>query len=923
MNHAPTAERWEIIEEIFHAAIAESISDHRYAKAKELAGNDASLLQEVWSLIQASDSAGSFLEDRSDLNEEVFEQLLDRLQLEELQSLSLSKHTGAGLSVLSHCSFNGSTLSASTQPELVPSLKRTHSQDKKLRDLERLLQQLRPEFEILDLAGQGGAGVVFHVHDQRLERNVAVKILHRRKDSEFNEACLKRESIAAIIQSDYVVRVYEVAPRDSSLRYLVMEWIKGLSLRKWLQEFGSLPYRDAARFVNQVAMGVQAAHQLGLVHGDIKPANILLDPIYVDATPAQAKAFRAKVTDFGLARSAQQETGDEKRFEGTPAYSDPQRLLENQPSTFESDVWSLGATLYHCLVGSPPYQGSSIQIIRNMQLSDPTAPRQFDAAIPKDLESICIKALSRQPESRYRNAGEMSDDLERYLAGQPVLARPVGPLHRLSRWGQRNPIVAILAIVTTTLFTIVLCGSLIATWQLKRQNSEILRQTQVATLARLEQSVSGDAAGLSMLLNSREFFGQQEKDFLKQMVVAEQNRLSQTQINAAVLLAITGQPHCELLVKAILQGVASPAQCQNLIEALSNSPTDSIAEIRRTVDSTVDPAMKARLAIVAAGLDDFSLINDLCKPAPNPSERTAIVHGLPNFHPSTSILLKLIEQEQSHDVCSAICSGLSLIDAREFAEDDLDALGQRLNILQSTTEAGATYSAARLALRNWNKIPVARIDKPIHGQRIKTTAGGIALVMIPPGTTRVGRLDPFVLNDDNAPHRVEITKPFFLATTEVTVEQFGLFLASVDRTREPIPHAADTISPDPIVSPTQAHPMQKVSWRDAALFCNWLSQLEGLQPRYRFDSRLDDDNPETDEAISIDVSANGYRLPTDAQWEHACRAGTTTDYFFGDDSKLLPFYGAFSNARKSSSTPVAELLPNPYGLVGMNGNVWE
>ncbi len=243
-----------------------------------------------------------------------------------------------------------------------------------------------------------------------------------------------------------------------------MEWVQGPSLREYLTRRGALSPHHAAELMRQVALGLSAAHAKNLIHGDIKPANILLEPIGQAISDSRAKEhqlqYRARLADFGLARPLTQSLAsnhdqpDNVRFIGTPAYASPEQLLDGRQGDVASDIWSIGATLYHALVGTPPFAGRPDAIMRQMRIGDPRPLRRIDPRINRDLESICLKALAREPARRYPTAQAVADDLLRYLNGQPVAARPVSLPNRWVKSLKRHPLVSALVVL--------LCGTLLS-----------------------------------------------------------------------------------------------------------------------------------------------------------------------------------------------------------------------------------------------------------------------------------------------------------------------------------------------------------------------------------------------------------------------------------------------------------------------------
>jgi serine/threonine protein kinase len=224
-----------------------------------------------------------------------------------------------------------------------------------------------------------------------------------------------------------------------------MEFLEGGTLARKLGHKPQAP-RDAATIVEALARAVQHSHAHGVVHRDLKPANILLA---ADGTP--------KVVDFGLARQSEAgmgtRTGD---LIGTPSYMAPEQAAgRSHRSGPAGDVYALGAILYECLTGRPPFKGSSVVETLEQVLSQPvTPPRQVEPTVPPDLEAVCLKCLSKEPANRYAAAGDLADDLRRYLDGRPVLARPVGRMGQVAAWCRRNRGAAI-AIAALAVYSIV------------------------------------------------------------------------------------------------------------------------------------------------------------------------------------------------------------------------------------------------------------------------------------------------------------------------------------------------------------------------------------------------------------------------------------------------------------------------------------
>ena len=214
----------------------------------------------------------------------------------------------------------------------------------------------------------------------------------------------------------------------------------------------------------QVALALDAAHAAGLIHRDVKPGNILID----------GETDRAKITDFGLARALAAPSGltREGVLAGTPTYMSPEQARGEPNLDPRTDVYSLGATLYEALTGETPFRGAPHLVLRRVIEEDPRSLRQYSDQVPRDLETICLKAMAKEPERRYQTAGALAKDLARWLGGEPIQARPVGRPERIYRWCRRNPRVAGLA---ASLAVTLLAGFLGVVWQWRRAERNAIR----------------------------------------------------------------------------------------------------------------------------------------------------------------------------------------------------------------------------------------------------------------------------------------------------------------------------------------------------------------------------------------------------------------------------------------------------------------
>ena len=329
------------------------------------------------------------------------------------------------------------------------------------------------QYRIIQLLGAGGMGTVFLGFDPQLQRSVAIKVLRAdRHDEESRQRLVREARAAALLQHDHVVTVHSVANPADAAPYIVLQYIDGPSLRERIVEVGQLEPRAAATIAVGVAKGLTAAHAAGMVHRDIKPGNIMLD----------CGDGRAKIMDFGLVRQAA--ASDPLTHDGvclgTPEYMSPEQIATPSLIDARTDVYGLGMTLYEMLTGTLPFRGAVHQVMHQILHDCPLTPRRLNALVPHDLDTICLKAIEKDAARRYQTAEELADDLERWLRGEPILARPVGTLGRIQRWRRRK---LALAHLTAALVLIVAIGFGAVSWQWRRAEdnlSEVLRQQQQA-----------------------------------------------------------------------------------------------------------------------------------------------------------------------------------------------------------------------------------------------------------------------------------------------------------------------------------------------------------------------------------------------------------------------------------------------------------
>jgi hypothetical protein len=332
------------------------------------------------------------------------------------------------------------------------------------------------DYELLEKIGQGGMGVVYRARQHGLERDVALKLLAAGPwASEEFVARFRREArSAARMQHPNIVEIYEFGHRDG-LNYFSMRLIEGRSLAQQLQAGGPLPARAAATLLRTLAEAMDYAHRLGVLHLDLKPANVLLAP---NGTPL--------IADFGLARRIDAGHDGSEEISGTPSYMAPEQAqLASHPLSASTDIYGLGAILYECLAGRAPFLGSDAHAVLERVIAEaPVAPRTLRRDCPRDLEAICLKCLAKAPAQRYATARALADDLQRFLDNRAVSVRPLTLPQRALRWSRREPRVAVAVFVA---FAALAIGFAVATRQWREAEAQRNAALAAETAARAER----------------------------------------------------------------------------------------------------------------------------------------------------------------------------------------------------------------------------------------------------------------------------------------------------------------------------------------------------------------------------------------------------------------------------------------------------
>lgn len=334
-------------------------------------------------------------------------------------------------------------------------------------------------YRILSVLGRGGMGVVYRAEQVGLRRVVALKMI--RGGDQADESALLRfrteAQAVARLHHPNIVQIFEIGQHDRR-PFLALELVEGNSLAQRLREKPLTPLQ-AAEMLETLAQAMHAAHQAGIVHRDLKPSNVLL-----------TEAGVPKIADFGLAKQMDDDSGQTRTgvIVGTPSYMAPEQAAGSKEVGEAADLWALGAILYEMVTGRPPFQGATIhETFDQVMHQEPVSPRRLQPRLPRDLETISLKCLAKDPRRRYASAAALAEDLQRFLHGEPIHARPVSRAERLWRWSQRNPALASMAsLAMVALLATGVLGASFAIYQ--GRVAAQLRDKQLQTDAALHDS---------------------------------------------------------------------------------------------------------------------------------------------------------------------------------------------------------------------------------------------------------------------------------------------------------------------------------------------------------------------------------------------------------------------------------------------------
>ena len=860
--------------EIFQKALEISDADKRQAFLNGACGANTNLRASVASLLASHEVASDFL------------------NIPALQQISSARADG----VQPTMQF-GNSKTSPNEPDM--GADDDGSESDPLPNLSFLEPSTKPgslgtlgHYEVLELLGQGGFGVVFKAFDEKLCRLVAIKTMDQQMASTSppRKRFLREARSAAAIKNDNIVQVYSV--EEQPLPYLVMEFVDGATLQEKIDDFGPLDVPELLHLARQMASGLAAAHAQGLIHRDIKPGNIL-----IEAGVEQ----KVKITDFGLARAADDASLTRSgMISGTPLYMAPEQAL-GQTMDQRTDLFSLGSVLYQMACGRPPFRAPGTLAIMKRVTEDTQRPlSEIVSEIPGWLVAIIDRLLEKKPEDRFQTSKEVADLLARcqselQLTGKVTCVEPrAGSVSARSQPCESPAATALMPAISEgsrpslagqSLPRGVL-GQVWHDWWSERDRWVVLSVETVLVVACLVCMLCFVSMGQS---SGHDPEGHVTFDY--QLGRPAPWYRFEVYPDTTTPFRMGFQPFASSVLVGCLGCLAWWVYWR--IEKVRNPQASRWASPRFML------GIWAIGAVIAVGIGQWQGYAHLSQPQVAITAPLASGRREPVESPASSPTLADTEGLRPPLATKTGWQGWPA-DAPAPAISPFDAAQAKQH-----QEEWAAYL----------KLPVEY-----------TNSLGMQFRLIPPGEFTM-RSSPEEIDEamkgfdevnlawwkklieSEAPqHTVILTQPFYLGTQEVTQKRYESIVG-----RNPS-HFASTGAGAAVVAglDTANYPVDSLSWVDAAEFCNKLCPSNESTPYYL----------RTGEAFTL-LKGNGYRLPTEEEWEFVCRAGTMTKFWSGDTDAELVRAGWFNVNSGGRTHAVGELASNPLGLFDIHGNVNE
>ena len=751
------------------------------------------------------------------------------------------------------------------------------------------------QYTLLEVVGEGGMGLVYRARQEKLNKTVALKLLSaaRVHDPRMQVRFHREMWAAGTIDHPNVVRAFDADEVDG-VHFLVMEFVDGVDLSAMLKQLGPLSVAHACSMIRMAAVGLSQIHQAGMVHRDVKPGNLML-----------SKEGQVKILDLGLAllnpshSPVDDDLSSASQLMGTVDYMSPEQADNTHEVDFRTDIYGLGATLFALLTGRSPLGDRQQTLMQKLSVlaNEPApSPLRYRADIPEELAEFVTAMLNRDPSLRPASAAEVAVALEPYARNQglQVLIMECGK-------GKGNIAAGRPETVDDTMLLYADNGSLTVS-----QDTVIVASATVAPTNQTRKATL--AIGFAALLIGTVLIG-------IPWILSRADRSANVADATSTLDALAITPLPVINAAAASEGLSTAGASTSISSQIAMAELNAIATSR--VAGTSETVTELPWHIFSSDAE--------------PDLRTTAIHRAVASIPPETLVRQLLKEERP-----SVRAGVLLA----ISEFDQAAVLNAVNTLRDTDTAGSTsldlvetllhwyvndpnpevHAGVEFLLRRWGHQDRILELRPIVEQKLMPFDGGwyqplrvSAMVVIPgPRTEQLGSPadEPGRFTSEQQIedlHTVNIPYTFAIGSTEVTRYQFWRSSENYWQSSPP---------DDPEL------PVNDVLWGQAAEFCNRLSLLEGLNEDDLCYFSIESGGSTRWRQKPDAVSLSGYRLPTDDEWEIACRAGTRTSLPIGEDLTWIDRYFVSGIAR-NSPLPVASLKPNSFGLFDMLGNVSE
>jgi len=775
-----------------------------------------------------------------------------------------------------------------------------------------------PDYQVLGELGRGGMGVVYLAWNKLMGRKEVLKVVSRELMDRHRvlDRFLREIRNAAQLHHPNIVTAYSAFRAGESVVF-AMEYVEGHDLAQLVKGNGPLSVAHSCNFVYQAAQGLQYAHEQGMVHRDIKPSNLIL--------ARQGKRPVVKVLDFGLAKATREGPVDkglthEGQMLGTPDYIAPEQSVDAHKADTRADIYSLGCTLYYLLTGRPPFQGASLyEVLQAHHSMEATPLNLVRPEVPWELAAVVGKMMAKEPMRRYQTPGEVAQAIKPFFkAGD---AGSTGPKIESSPVGLRTAVEPATQAATSLPPAARLrsAGKTVEPAQAESIWQDLLLIEEREPVPASLPAAAG-ARGSSHL--PWQWLVTVAGVLLFGLSIAWATGVLKIKTKAGVIV-LENVPENAVVVVDGGKVTVTPVDGQPVeIEAQPGKHTVTVKRGENVLlgeSVTIESGKAFKLTVRRLPLNDSTLLLENVPP-------DAVVQvdgdGV-ELSSAAGRPLKIDAQAGTHMVVVKRGDDVLLAERVTFESGRQLTISVRVKeapgpqpplqpapaaalVAQPGSPARSVGAAERPKASSAARVPTQR---PVVAWTSRST--GMTFVRIEGGEFLMGSpdTDKDAKDDEKPQHNVQLG-PFYLGVTEVTQQEYWDVMGT---------NPSHFVSPGGVGNQiarrsSDQYPVEQVQWREAIAFCNALSQRDGLAPYYEIGTQ--------DVSVTARQS-DGYRLPTEAEWEFACRAGAETRYFFGEDPAEVVKYAWHSGNSEGRTHPVRQKLPNALGLYDMLGNVWE